>query len=199
MRSIEIQPDSAGQRLDKFLLKYLTEAPKSFVYEMIRKKNIKLNGKKADGGEILAPGDTVDIFLSDETVIKFSSEKKIINSSGMLDIIYEDNNIIVVNKPPGVLTHKAEPNDADDMTERLKKYLYDKNEFDISRESVFTPAFCNRLDKNTTGVLIGGKNLISLKQLSRVIAQRATEKLYTAILPGALKLGCRLSSYHHKE
>ena len=189
MKEIIVTNDNKNQRLDKFLLKYLNEAPKGFVYKMLRKKNIKINGGKALGSEILNENDIINIYLTDETIAKFSSEKQLLFSSERIDIIYEDKHVLVVNKPRGVLTHPDSPNQADTMLGRVLGYLHANNGFDTSGESVFTPAFCNRLDMNTTGVLVCGKSLNALQQLNSAISNRGTEKIYEAIVIGEVKKG----------
>ncbi|MDR2899747.1 MAG: RluA family pseudouridine synthase [Clostridiales bacterium] len=199
MRGIEIGTAQEGQRLDKYLMKYLNEAPKGFIYKMLRKKNIKLNGTKATGNEILSDGDRLEIFLSDDTVDKFTSEKSVNLSAGGLDILYEDENIIAVNKDAGILTHAASPTDNDTMTHRLFKYLYEKDEVLISRESVFTPAFCNRLDRNTSGIIIGGKTQDALRQLSLAIREKKIRRFYQAIVSGEIYDGDRLEGFYRKD
>lgn len=122
MQEIQISANEAGQRLDKLLAKYLNEAPKSFLYKMLRKKNIVLNGKKATGNEKLLTGDCVKLFLSDETIEKFSKEIKMYKVNTNLDILYEDENILLVNKPVGMLSQKAEAKDIS-LVEYLMSYL----------------------------------------------------------------------------
>ena len=187
MKEIIVTKDNKNQRLDKFLMKYLNDAPKGFVYKMLRKKNIKINGGKALGSEILCENDIINIYLTDETIAKFSSEKQFVFSDKSIDIIYEDTHVLVVNKPRGVLSHPDSPNQADTMLGRVLGYLHGSDAFDTSRESVFTPAFCNRLDMNTTGILICGKTLDALQQLNRVISERDTVKTYSALVVGELK------------
>ena len=128
MQEITIGTNEAGQRLDKFLAKYMKLAPKSFFYKMMRKKNITLNGKKCEGGEMLAEGDTVKLFLADETIEKFSEikvqkiqkEKKV-----QLSILYEDEDILLINKPSGMLSQKARDTDLS-LVEYLTDYLMEK-------------------------------------------------------------------------
>ena len=110
MREVKIKANEAGQRLDKWLSKYMNQAPKSFFYKMLRKKNITLNGKKADGSERLAEGDEIKLFLSEETLEKFS-KSDMIYVKPKLSIIYEDEHILILNKPAGMLSQKAEPQD----------------------------------------------------------------------------------------
>ena len=199
LKEILITNDTKNQRLDKFLGKYLNDAPKSFIYKMLRKKNIKLNGKKAQGSEILAENDIVHIYMADDTVDKFRSEKNVNQSAGEIDIVYEDEHILIVNKPRGLLTHPDSPNQHDTLLGRTLSYLHKKGEYDISRESVFTPGFCNRLDRNTTGIVVCGKTLNALQQLNKAISCRESKKYYHAIVLGEVKSGGVLQGYHTKD
>jgi len=189
MKEITITTNTKNQRLDKFLGKYLNDAPKSFIYKMLRKKNIKLNGKKAIGSEILCENDIVHIYMADETLDKFRSAKNVNHLAGDIDIIYEDINILIVNKPRGILTQPDSADQRDTLLGRTLNYLHKKGEYDISKESVFTPSFCNRLDRNTTGIVLFGKNLNALQQLNKAMSDGVTEKYYSAIVVGEVKSG----------
>ena len=164
MKEIVIRENEAGQRLDKLLGKYLSQAPKSFLYKMLRKKNITLNGKKAEGKEQTCAGDVVRIFLSDETYAKFSSgthqgfQIEKIPSLDPAQIIYEDHHILILNKPAGILSQKANPEDVS-VNEQILSYLLEKGELTEEELKTFRPSVCNRLDRNTSGLLIAGKTL----------------------------------------
>ena len=199
MKEIVITNDIENQRLDKFLGKYLNDAPKSFIYKMLRKKNIKLNGKKAQGSEILAVDDVVHIYMADETVDKFRSEKNVSVIAGEIDIVYEDEHILIVNKPRGLLTHPDAANARDTLLGRVLSYLYKNGEYDISMESVFTPGLCNRLDRNTTGIVVCGKTLNALQQLNKAISSGESHKYYDAIVIGEVASGGVLEGYHTKN
>ena len=123
MRSFTIRENDAGQRMDKYLFKVLDRAPRSFVYKMLRKKNITRNGKKADGAELLATGDQIRFFLADDTIEKFREEVPEIRAGGMLDIIYEDADILVINKPVGMLSQKAKEGDVS-LVEEVMAYAF---------------------------------------------------------------------------
>lgn len=198
MRELKINAKDEGQRLDKFLLKYLNASQKSFVYKMLRKKNIKLNGKKAEGSEMIAEGDIISLFLADDTINKFMAEKEITVSSGSLDIIYEDNNIIAVNKPAGLLSQPGEGIN-DSVNSRILHYLHEKGEFDSSKESTFTPGIVNRLDRNTSGIILCGKNLKAAQALNRLISDGGIDKYYFALIHGILKEPLYLKGYHEKD
>ncbi len=189
MQEITIGKNEAGQRLDKFLAKYMNLAPKSFFYKMMRKKNITLNGKKCEGAEKLAEGDIVKLFLSDETIAGFTEVKvqKIQNTKKQkLDVIYEDDHIVLINKPSGMLSQKAKESDVS-LVEYLIDYLLDSGA--ITEESMrsFRPSICNRLDRNTSGIVACGKSLAGLQMLSEVFRDRSIHKYYQCIVKGEMK------------
>lgn len=198
MKEITITSAQKGQRLDKYLLKYLNKAPKSFIYKMLRKKNIKLNNKKADGNEILSEGDSIKLFLSDETLSNFMEIKRIEKAEKNFEIIYEDENIILVNKPKGLIVHPDKNNRTNTLNDQLLYYLYEKGEFDISAESDFTPSICNRLDRNTSGIVVMGKNLEAVQQLNKGFRDRLIDKYYITVVKGEIKSAGEISGYHSK-
>lgn len=145
MRELVISKYEAGQRFDKFLAKYMELAPKSFFYKMMRKKNITLNGKKAAGNEKLEKGDTVKLFLSEETIEGFREKKKrAVHTGAKLDILYEDEQVMLINKPAGMLSQKAEKGDIS-MVEHLISHLLDTGEVTEEMLKTFRPSLCNRL------------------------------------------------------
>ena len=164
MLLVTTNKNDTGQRLDKFLGKLLNEAPKSFIYKMLRKKNITLNGKKATGNEILALGDEVKLFLSDDTIAKFQSTKSVIYPTTKLDIIYEDEDVIFLNKPAGMLSQKAD-DASPSMVEYLIGYLLKEKKLSENDLDRFKPSVCNRLDRNTSGLIAAGKSLSGLQFL----------------------------------
>lgn len=197
MREIIITANEAGQRLDKFLAKYLNEASKSFCYKMMRKKNIVLNGKKASGDEKLVVGDSVKLFLAEETIEKFSSVK-IQKTKVKLDILYEDEDVIFLNKPAGMLSQKAEKND-ESMVEHVISYLIDSHQLTEAQLKTFKPSVCNRLDRNTSGLITAGKSLKGLQELSRCFKERSMGKYYYAIVEGNLDKPQHLKGYLKKD
>lgn len=197
MQEIIIGKNEAGQRLDKFLAKYLREAPKSFLYKMLRKKNIVLNKKKAEGSEKLAEGDRVTFFLSAETIEKFSgiSKKDPVwegkaastgKESRMPEIIYEDDHILLLNKPAGLLSQKARPEDIS-AVEEITAYLLRTGAVTEAELRTFHPGVCNRLDRNTSGLLAAGKSLAGLQQLSELFRDRTLRKYYRCLVKGQVK------------
>lgn len=197
MREIEVNKNEAGQRLDKLLAKYMNKAPKSFIYKMLRKKNITLNKKKADGSEKLAINDRVQLFLSDETIEKFT-ELDIVSNEVELNVIYEDDNILVINKPAGMLSQKAKPED-ESLTEYVIAYLLKTKQ--LTREDLmsFHPGLCNRLDRNTSGIIIAGKSLAGLQQMGLLLKERNIDKYYQTIVKGVIKESTCIEGYLTKD
>lgn len=204
MREIVITSMEAGQRMDKLLGRYLKEAPKSFLYKMMRKKNITLNGRKADGSEKLMEGDLIRLFFSEETLARFmgtqpsSREIKEEFPCRRLDIIYEDEHVLFVNKPAGMLSQKSRPEDVS-LVEYTIGYLLQNGE--ITREDLahFRPSVCNRLDRNTSGLVTAGKTMAGLQGLSRMLHDRTMHKYYRCLVQGELKEPRRLAGYLAKD
>lgn len=217
MQEIIINEANAGQRLNKFLGKYLDDAPQSFVYKMLRKKNIKVNKGKATGNEILQVGDIVQVFMSDESIANFRKDKKVpvfhaklkesrvaasqmdrMNNSEMetrdlitmksadalknVPILYEDRDIIILNKPAGMLSQKAEPSDYS-LNERIVDYYHSKEYAD----ALFIPSVCNRLDRNTSGIILAGMSLKGSQMLSGILKDRTLDKYYLTIVSGKVE------------
>ena len=186
MQELHVTENEAGQRLDKLLAKFLNQAPKSFLYKMMRKKNIVLNGKKCTGNETLKQGDSIKLFFSDETIEKFSagtyaiSKKEKIN---MLPIIYEDEQVLLMNKPIGVLSQKAKDSDVS-AVEILINYLMETNQLSKEQFRTFHPSICNRLDRNTSGILVAGKTLPALQEMNRFFKERTIAKYYRCLVKG---------------
>ena len=202
MKEIVIKPNEAGQRLDKLLRKYLSEAPGSFIYKMLRKKNIVLNGKKATGNEKLSVGDSVKLFLADETIQKFSSPVQ--NSSVdriesvPLDIVYEDKQILLINKPSGMLSQRAEKSDIS-VVEYVISYLINKKEISEEDLKTFRPSICNRLDRNTSGLIVAGKTLICLQTMVHLLKERTLKKYYLCIVKGRILKPRHIYGYIQKD
>ncbi len=198
MQEIIIKENDAGQRLDKMLAKYMNLAPKSFFYKMLRKKNITLNQKKAEGSEKLSVGDTVQLFLSEETIANFTEKKQIPIYRETLPILYEDAHIILINKPSGMLSQKAKEGDIS-AVERLHSHLLANGSFTQEDFKRFSPSICNRLDRNTSGILIAGKSLIGLQTMAELLKSRTIEKYYLCIVAGEVKKAAVIQGYLKKE
>lgn len=207
MKEFIIQKNEENQRFDKYLKKVLPNATTSFLYKMLRKKNIVINKKKATGNEKLVTGDVINIFLSDETFAKFSMNPELIqkeydglkslNVNG-LKVIYEDEEMILLNKPYNMLSQKSVPQDIS-ANEYLLGYMIQKDELSFEEYMTFHPSVVNRLDRNTTGLLIFGKTLNSLQKLGEDIKNRSINKYYRAIVAGELKEELQLKGYLLKD
>lgn len=199
MKEYSIGKNEAGQRLDKYLCKILKEAPVSFFYKMMRKKNIVLNGKKCTGKEMLTEGDQVKIFLSDDTFDKFQGTVKETSYPYIpLDIVYEDEDYLFVNKPSGMLTQKADNSDVS-LNEYIIGYLLHNNSLTKKDLETFKPSVCNRLDRNTSGLVLAGKSLKGLQELSRIIKDRSLEKYYYTVVSGKLEKDRDIEGYLIKD
>ena len=182
MRVLHISPKEAGQRLDKFLQKYLNQAPKSFIYKMLRKKNIVLNQKKADGSEKISEKDEVTLFLSDETVEKFTRQESV-PLQIPLDVLYEDEHVLIMNKPAGMLSQKARAEDVS-ANEYVISYLIHSGQLTREDLRTFRPGVCNRLDRNTSGLILAGKSVAGLQEMSRLLKERTVQKYYLCLVKG---------------
>ncbi len=198
MKNFYVQQNEAGQRLDKLLAKLLNKAPKSFIYKMLRKKNIVLNGKKADGSEKLVLEDRITLFLSDETIAQFTESTEAVELKHELDIIYEDSHILVLNKPIGELSQKAAKEDVS-MVEYLLSYLLTTKQLTREQLASFKPGICNRLDRNTSGLLIAGKSLLGLQEMAEILKDRSLGKYYLCIVKGRLEGKRRVEGYLSKD
>ena len=197
MQEIIINANEAGQRFDKLLAKYLNEAPKSFIYKMLRKKNIVLNGKKATGNEKLVIGDCVNIYLADETIAKFSKTEFVCTQT-KLDIIYEDSHVIMINKPVGMLSQKADNKDVS-VVEHVISYLLDSGQLTQEELRSFKPSICNRLDRNTSGLMIAGKSLVGLQTMGELFKERSLKKYYRCLVVGHIKEKKYIKGYLTKD
>ena len=187
MREITVGKNDAGQRLDKFLTKSL-DLPKSLLYKSIRTKKIKVNRKRAEISQVLCEGDTLQCFLAPEffakldggepTDISFDSIKPSLN------IVYEDENVLLVDKPEGVSVHEDGDSKINTLIVHIQAYLYQKGEYDPSSEQSFAPALANRIDRNTGGIVIAAKNAEALRILNEKIRLRELDKRYLALVHG---------------
>ena len=198
MRMLTVSKNEAGQRLDKLLAKYLNLAGKGFLYKMMRKKNITLNGKKCDGTEKLSEGDEIRLFLAEETIEKFSEVKVQKVKKTALDIVYEDEHLILINKPSGMLSQKAKESD-ESLVEYLIGYLLDSGSITKAQLQSFRPSVCNRLDRNTSGIVIAGKSLPGLQIMSEAIKNRTIGKYYLCVVKGILRDSMEIRGWLRKD
>ncbi|SHH65881.1 23S rRNA pseudouridine955/2504/2580 synthase [Caloranaerobacter azorensis DSM 13643] len=199
MKEIIISKNESNQRLDRFLKKYMPRASKGFIYKMLRKKRIKLNGKKAKPNDILKEGDILNLYLAEDTINKFKEEIKIENRKVNLDIVYEDENIILINKPKGILSHSDRADNRYDVVNMLISYLYGKGEYNPNEEKTFTPSICNRLDRNTSGIIIGAKNFMALQLINKAIREKMIKKYYKCIVKGRVDKDFIIKGYMLKD
>lgn len=207
MKEFTVHPREAGQRLDKYLTRILPQASKGFIYKMLRKKNIVLNEKKASGQEVLQPEDSVRIYFSDETYAKFAAPG---SKSGVvrerqshrgetrpkkpLEIVYEDADVLIINKPAGMLSQKAAESDYS-ANEAILDYLLESGQLKEEELRAFRPSICNRLDRNTSGLLIAGKTIRGLQETAEALRDRTVKKYYRCLVLGGLDGEERLEGY----
>lgn len=187
MKSFIIKENDSKQRLDKYLQKSFPNLPKTLMYKYIRTKRIKVNSKKSSISYRLAVGDVVDLYINDEFFIKPETVYDFASASDKLDVIYEDENIIILNKPVGILCHPDDREYCDTLISRVKKYLYKKSEYNPDAENSFSPSLVNRIDRNTSGIVIAAKNAQSLRILNQKMKDRELHKFYRCIIVGTPK------------
>ncbi|MCQ2428397.1 MAG: RluA family pseudouridine synthase [Clostridia bacterium] len=197
MRELTVGKNDAGQRLDKFLTKSVKGLPMSMMYKLIRTKKIKLNRKRAEPNVMLNEGDTLQLFIREEF---FDSPEKDTGALSSivpkLDIVYEDENIILLNKRPGVLVHEDDEGKDNTLVMHLKAYLVSSGEYDPSSEQSFAPALCNRIDRNTGGIVIAAKNAAALRDMNERIRSGQISKYYLCVVHGRMeKKEDRLTAY----
>lgn len=208
MQEILIGSNEAGQRLDKFLRKCLPSAGNAFLYKMLRKKNITLNGSRAEGREQLRQGDVVRMFFAEETFQKFSASldgeerldsfRRAYRQLEGIHVLYEDEDRVVLNKPAGILTQKAADTDLS-LNEWLIGYLLESGGITLEMLRTFKPSVCNRLDRNTSGLVLCGKTLSGTQALSEALRTRSISKYYRAVCVGELRQELRLDGYLRKD
>lgn len=204
MKQVIVTEREAGQRLDKYLQKLLPGAPSSFFYKMLRKKNITLNGKKAEGKEKLAPGDALTLFLSQDTMEGFAKQGDLLpyeeaySTLKGVQVLYEDAHVIIVNKPSGILSQKAAPKDLS-LNEWLLGYLLAKGDWDPKQPAAFKPSVCNRLDRNTSGLVMGAKSMAGSQMLGSLLQSRRIRKFYRMLVKGRVMREKSLDGYLVKD
>lgn len=209
MKEIKITRQEEGQRLDRYLGRYLPEASSGFLHKMLRKKNIKLNGQKASGPEKLKEGDDVQIYFSEETLRKFMGDAKspmkkeglsgeMAKCRSQVRVLYQDEHVIILNKPAGMLTQKAEVGD-DSLNDFLLDYCIEKKLVEPEQLKAFRPAAVNRLDRNTSGIVLGGLTTRGLSELSELLRKRTLDKYYLCLVRGQMAGEKLLDGYLTKD
>ena len=187
MKSVTATKNDAGQRFDKFVSKLCPTLPSSLLYKYIRTKHIKLNRKKPDISAKISEGDIVDFYIPDEFFEKKAKNYDFLSSPDKLEIVYEDENIILVDKKQGLLVHPDKGEYRDTLIGRIQHYLYKKGEYDPDAENSFKPALANRIDRNTGGIVIACKNAEALRIVCEKIKGREIDKRYLCIVHGTPK------------
>lgn len=199
MVNIEIGRNEAGQRLDRFLKKYLAEAPLSYIYRAIR-KDVKVNGRRSPEDAVLKEGDMVTVYISDDKLADFVRKPEHRKVKRQFKTAYEDDNIIAVEKPFGLLTHGDRTEKKNHLANQVIDYLIEEGTYNPRLEKTFTPAPVNRLDRNTTGIVLFGKNAPALQQLNWAIRERkAVGKYYLTITSGEMEKGLVLKDRMVKD
>lgn len=194
MREFKINANDAGQRLDKFIQKTVTGIPVSLMYKAIRLKKIKVNRKRAEQKQILVQGDTVQMFLSEDLFAEKITDNELFSIKPKINVLYEDENIILCDKPAGVLVHSGDGDgktsgegaceDRNTLVYHMQAYLAQKGEYDPGKENSFAPALCNRIDRNTGGIVIGAKNAQALRDMNARIKESGISKKYLCAVHG---------------
>ncbi len=186
MKTVIINGNDANQRVDKFLTKYLN-MPQSLMYKAIRKKRIKVNGKRTEISYRLVGGDRVDMYINDEFFEQGEYNDSYKNLEPRLNIVYEDGNILLMDKEPGMIVHDDDSEKVNTLLNHMKAYLYRKGEYRPDEENSFAPALCNRIDRNTGGIVIAAKNAAALKVINEKIKSREIKKFYLCLVSGRLE------------
>lgn len=187
MKRFVINPGDSGIRVDRFIAKTFDKLPKSLMFKEIRKKNIKVNKKRCTSDQRLNEGDVLELYLPDDVLREKGKYLDFMKASKELEIIYEDENIILINKKVGVLCHPDGRDYIDNVVARMKRYLYEKGEWS-PESSAFTPSLANRLDRNTGGIVIGAKNALALNVLNEKLKSREIKKYYLAVVHGKMPM-----------
>lgn len=186
MRTIIIAKNDAGQRLDKFICKLLPALPKGMLYKLIRKKDIRRNGARCSGTDILAEGDVLTMYIRDVFWERPDPPETFRRAGGRVQVMYEDSDILVVYKPKGMYAHSSMEQGAVTLLDEVQQYLYQKGEYLPEMEQSFAPALCNRIDRNTEGLVIAAKNAAALRDMNEAIRERRIDKIYLAVVSGIL-------------
>lgn len=200
MKIINVENNDAGRRLDRFLRKYLPNASLNNIYKIIR-KDIKINGKRKGENYLLEEGDKIFIYIDDTTLFNLMQRDKpgFYNLKQDFKIVYEDENVIFVNKPAGLLTHGNSYEKKNHLANQVKDYLIKKGDYSPLKETIFSPAPANRIDRNTSGLVLFGKNMEALKDLNWLIKNNKVSKFYLSICYGNLYDNIHLVSSLHKN
>lgn len=200
MKTVTIGKNDAGQRVDKFLSKAFRLLPTTVMYKEIRRKNIKLNGKRCEISTRLQEGDVLALYVKDEFLEETAPVYDFLAASKRLNIVYEDEHVLLLNKEAGLLVHPDENEYRDTLITRVQRYLYEKGEYHPEHEASFTPALVNRIDRNTCGIVIAAKTAEALRILNDKLKAREIHKFYLCVVSGRLpKKEDTLTAYLEKN
>ena len=200
MKTVTIGANDAGQRLDKFLTKTYPNLPQSMMYKCIRTKDIKRNGKRCQIADRLEEGDVLTLYLKDDFFQTQPKEHDFLKAPDRLNVLYEDDNIMVLDKKPGLIVHPDEHYELDSLIARIQHYLYEKGEYDPDAENSFAPALVNRIDRNTGGIVMAAKNAEALRIMDRMVKAREMRKLYLCVVCGKMEQrSATLEAYLRKD
>lgn len=198
--TVTITENDAGQRLDKFLTKTYRQLPMPLLYKAIRKKDVRRNGKRCAAADRLEEGDVLSLFLPQDALETAPPVYEFMQASRQLDIVYEDENLLLLNKKAGLLVHPDEHEFGDTLIFRVQRYLYEKGAYDPAQEQSFAPALVNRIDRNTCGIVIAAKTATALRILNEKLKNREIEKYYLCIVHGSMpKPADTLEGYLDKD
>lgn len=186
MKEFIINENDADQRVDRFIQKTMKTMPKSLMYKYIRNKKIKVNRKRCEISQRLQAGDTMQCYIPEE-FYEAATMRSFLQVPNALDVVYEDDAVLLINKPKGLRAHSDTSEVQDNLADRLLHYLYCKKEYNPTTEQSFTPALCHRIDRNTQGLVIAAKTAAALRCMNEKIALRQVEKKYLCIVQGKLK------------
>ena len=199
MKEKQITPGDHGRRLDRYLGRTFPSLPRSLMYKEIRKKNIKVNKKRCTPEQLLAAGDLVTLYLPEDVLAEKTVYYDFLSASKVLDVVYEDQNLLILNKPQGLLCHPNGQEYVDTLIARIKRYLYESGQWS-PESSGFTPALANRIDRNTGGLVIAAKTAPALREVTALIRQRQIEKFYLTVTEGIPpKTADTLTAYLRKD
>lgn len=187
MRTVIVNKNDAGQRIDRYMSKMFTSMPQSLIYKSLRKDCVKVNGKHVKEGFKLSEGDEIKFYIKDEFFDEKPAEQAFLQVKPHLEIVYEDENILLVNKPAGLVVHEDESGTPNTLIAQVQAYLYQQGEYRPDEEQTFAPALCNRIDRNTSGIVICAKNAETLRIMNQKIKDRELIKLYLCLAFGRME------------
>lgn len=198
MKIFTVNENDGGQRLDKFVLKVTVGLPKNLMYKFIRTKKIKVNRKRCEPNQVLSAGDVVHCFLPPD-FFEDGEEERWRTLTPNLSVVYEDENVLICDKPVGMSCHSDEAQKTGTLIDHIKGYLFELGEFRPEEENSFAPALCNRIDRNTSGLVICAKNAVALREMNRIIKERLLEKHYLAWVHGKFSENRTVTVYLKKD